>query len=482
MADNELLTVEEPDHQPSGAEDEASDFEDAEGQVLDKARSNEDIATGKLDGVEGEYEDLDHIVDGVIQSPLSLAGEFGIKTIRPSEKAPTWYKGRDRRSRTEAPQQKNSLSIVSILKSFVGQDLSRIAMPVNFNEPLSFLQRLTEDMEYSDILDKAMVCEDPELRAAYVGAFAASTYAATLDRLCKPFNPLLGETFELIHPEKGYALVCEQVSHHPPISALHCESDRWIFYQDYRMESKFRGQYLTIIPVGQANLIDKERNEKFTWNKPVTTIHSILVGWKIWVDHQGPIDVINHTRKSKCRVLFRSYQDAGNHYYRLIGVSRDSNGNPIYKMTGAWNDGLAAHLDEQAMMAGDLPEYRVKGNIPLWKTHPRPKHSEAHWGMTAFAMALNQESPGCAPTDCRYRPDQKMFETGMVDPASAEKLRLEEKQRTTRRVMEERKERWKPRWFTEIADPDTKKTMFVYTGKYWQAREAQDWEECPDIF
>jgi len=31
-------------------------------------------------------------------------------------------------------------------------------------------------------------------------------------RFWKPFNPLLGETFELINNDVGYALVAEQVS------------------------------------------------------------------------------------------------------------------------------------------------------------------------------------------------------------------------------------------------------------------------------
>ena len=34
----------------------------------------------------------------------------------------------------------------------------------------------------------------------------------------KPFNPLLGETFELVG--KDYRFLAEQVSHHPPITAF----------------------------------------------------------------------------------------------------------------------------------------------------------------------------------------------------------------------------------------------------------------------
>ncbi|MPC86951.1 Oxysterol-binding protein 1 [Portunus trituberculatus] len=40
------------------------------------------------------------------------------------------------------------------------------------------------------------------------------------------------------------------------------------------------------------------------------------------------------------------------------------------------------------------------------------------------------------PTDSRNRPDQRLMEEGSWDEANAEKLRLEEKQRATRRRRE----------------------------------------------
>ena len=32
-----------------------------------------------------------------------------------------------------------------------------------------------------------------------------------------------------------------QVSHHPPISAIHVESDKWVFWQEYKLDTRFRG-------------------------------------------------------------------------------------------------------------------------------------------------------------------------------------------------------------------------------------------------
>ena len=62
------------------------------------------------------------------------------------------------------------------------------------------------------------------------------------NRHSKPFNPLLGETYELVNQEGNYCVVSEQVSHHPPVTALHAESDNWVFWEEYKLDIKFRGQ------------------------------------------------------------------------------------------------------------------------------------------------------------------------------------------------------------------------------------------------
>lgn len=83
---------------------------------------------------------------------------------------------------------------------------------VNFNEPLSMLQRLTEDLEYHELLDKAARCDSSLEQLCLVAAFSVSSYSTTVHRTAKPFNPLLGETYELDRQEDfGYRSLCEQV-------------------------------------------------------------------------------------------------------------------------------------------------------------------------------------------------------------------------------------------------------------------------------
>ena len=52
------------------------------------------------------------------------------------------------------------LSLWGILRKNIGKDLSKISMPVSLNEPLSALQRLCEELEYSELLDQASRLDD----------------------------------------------------------------------------------------------------------------------------------------------------------------------------------------------------------------------------------------------------------------------------------------------------------------------------------
>lgn len=58
---------------------------------------------------------------------------------------------------------------------------------------------------------------DQLMRAVHVAAFALSSYACTEGRVQKPFNPLLGETFEAEYPDKGWRFIAEKVTSAYPL-------------------------------------------------------------------------------------------------------------------------------------------------------------------------------------------------------------------------------------------------------------------------
>ena len=118
-----------------------------------------------------------------------------------------------RKRRTTIPERPNqSLNLWSFMKNCIGKELTKIPMPVNFNEPLSMLQRLTEDYEYADLLHKASKVKDSCEQLTYIAAFCVTSYATTSNRTGKPFNPLLGETYECDRTEDlGWKCFSEQV-------------------------------------------------------------------------------------------------------------------------------------------------------------------------------------------------------------------------------------------------------------------------------
>ena len=109
---------------------------------------------------------------------------------------------RDQLPYLKPPNQK--VSIWKVIKNSIGKDLTKLAVPVHFNEPLSMLQKIAEMMEHHNLLEMAAAEEDASLRMIYVQTFMIAMYANTNGRLTKPFNPILGETFEIKTPDFSF--------------------------------------------------------------------------------------------------------------------------------------------------------------------------------------------------------------------------------------------------------------------------------------
>ena len=76
---------------------------------------------------------------------------------------------------------------------------------------------MVEDMLYLDILEKAAACESSVEELAYLAVYSVSCYGTTAVsvRVGKPFNPLLGETYECDRrSELGWRVLMEQVYIH----------------------------------------------------------------------------------------------------------------------------------------------------------------------------------------------------------------------------------------------------------------------------
>ncbi|CAG9460107.1 unnamed protein product [Pedinophyceae sp. YPF-701] len=100
-----------------------------------------------------------------------------------------------------------------------GGNLMNMSMPVKMFEPRSYLQKLTDVWVHPRLLDRAAETRDPVERMRLVVAWFLSGMQYAFDQWAKPFNPLLGETFQG-ELDDGSKIFIEQVSHHPPISVF----------------------------------------------------------------------------------------------------------------------------------------------------------------------------------------------------------------------------------------------------------------------
>lgn len=365
----------------------------------------------------------------------------------------------------------------SVLKDAVGKDLARITLPVYFNEPLSFLQRLAEDVEYSRLLDAAAAASGAD-RAALVAAFVISHYSSTADRASKPFNPLLGETYDLVIPGR-LCLVAEQVAHHPPTSAIHVRGSGWTYHTAHEIRNKFKGNTLEVWPEGAVH-VHFDDGEHFVYDQAHTNVHNIILG-ELWLDNVGTIvirevskaAIVATVKMKKTAFLFGEAKKVGELSGRVSIVGKDGKSvKTVRKINGNWNSNVS-----------------VDGKV-VWSAEPRPsRQTTSGHNMTSWAWNLNAEiDDGEAgrhipPTDSRLRPDQRALERGQYRLASSEKERLETAQRGRRKEMEDAKLQYRPQWFELGNEPATGKKEWKYNGRYFKSKEEGIWPDAlEDIF
>ncbi|RMJ23771.1 Oxysterol-binding protein [Aspergillus sp. HF37] len=440
-----------------------------------------------IDSGEIEAEDL-------TKSEVKDAGEESkdesaqLRAVKHTEIAPS-FKGYEQPVRKRLKMDyddRPKISLWGILKSMIGKDMTKMTLPVSFNEPTSLLQRVAEDLEYADLLDIAADRTDSLERMVYVAAYAASEYASTIGRVAKPFNPLLGETFEYVRPDKGYRFFVEQVSHHPPIGAAWAESPKWQYYGESALKSKFYGKSFDINLLGTWFLHLRPvtgGEELYTWKKVTSSVIGIITG-NPTVDNYGLMEIKNWKTGEVCYLDFKPRGWKASSAYQVTGRVVDGEGSTKWSIGGRWNDKIYARHTPgfEALVSGQDPESAK--TFLVWQSNSRP--AEVPFNLTPFVLTLNALPEDLKkflpPTDTRLRPDQRAMEDGEYDFAATEKHRVEEKQRGKRREREINGEEYEPKWFTRERHPITGEGYWAHNGGYWESRETQDWSACEDIF
>lgn len=363
---------------------------------------------------------------------------------------------------------KNSIadppSLLSFLRKNVGKDLSSISMPITSNEPVTILQMMSETFEYCELLNKASL-DSPLKQLSYIAAFAISYLSIQRQKtrsLRKPFNPLLGETFELVREDKGIRLISEKVNHKPQVFAFYVEHELWELNYTVSPIQKFWGKSIEFINEGTLKLVFKKTGDTYEWSQPTTILKNIIAGER-YIEPTNEFEVIS-SLGTKAVITFKSGGMFSGRSEDLI-ITLHENGKLCETLKGQWTKGLInSRTDEKIWEVGEL--------VP---------NSERKYGFTKFAANLNEitelELNNLPPTDSRLRPDLRLYENGEIEKAEIMKLKLEQDQRNRRNEGKHTDSNY------FIKSTSNSEWIFIKGhNSYWERRKRQDWNNIPQLW
>ncbi|CAL9002565.1 unnamed protein product [Prunus brigantina] len=411
---------------------------------------------------------LTNLGSAMTKSVNGIVGYEGLEVINPDGSS----EDLEDEARKGRWKQEDRDSYWKVMQKYIGSDVtSLVTLPVLIFEPMTMLQKMAELMEYSHLLDLADECEDPYMRLVYASSFFISVYFA-FQRTWKPFNPILGETYEMVN-HGGITFISEQVSHHPPMSAGHAENEHFIYDITSKVKTKFLGNSIDIYPVGRTRLTLKKDGVVLDLAPPPTKVNNLIFG-RTWVDSPGDMVLTNLTTGDKVVLYFQPCGWFGSGRYEVDGYVYNSAEEPKILMTGKWNESMSYQPCDSE--GEPLPGTELK---EVWRVADVPENDKFQY--THFAHKIN--SFDTAPkkllaSDSRLRPDRYALEQGDLSKAGFEKSSLEERQRDEKKNRVAKGQEFTPRWFdkTDEICPTTWDDLevYCYNGKYTEHRAAVD--------
>jgi len=310
------------------------------------------------------------------------------------------------------------------LSSFGGgggdKDLIGISLPVRIFEPRSYLQRVVDGFWSAPIYLKTAT---DEVQAGNhlevfknVITFVISGLHATCSQEGKPFNPILGETYQAKY-EDGTDVFCEQSSHHPPITNVELvgPNNKWRLYGygEWKAALKITSNYVEGWQKGPLTL-EFFDGTKVTFSLPKVFFRGLVKGDRV-IEYEGTIRFEDKKNDLVCDLTFNppdeQPQKSGwmsgmfsskpkrppSDYVK--GVIVGKGGKQVSKVEGTWMGSL--EFDGKKY-------WNYKDKHTLYKPTP-------------------VEDP--LPSDSRFRQDLSELEKGDIDSAQEWKNKLEAKQR-----------------------------------------------------
>lgn len=192
-----------------------------------------------------------------------------------------------------------------------------------------------------------------------------------------------------------------------------------------------------------------------------------VVGGTPWIEHYGKMSIICHNKPELstvidfCKEKTKFFSEPKNEIRGLVCYKQI----PQLKLCGSWHSEI--HIIEIVNKTSMSPKCQVIITLEKEQKKPLMESQKLPYGFKSHSILLNDmvgDMASLAPTDSRWRPDQRLYEQGLVESADMEKKRLENLQRS------KKEHSHTPLWFKQ-------KTLHGSGDgwKFWAANAVKFW-------
>nr|CCA23572.1 conserved hypothetical protein [Albugo laibachii Nc14] len=302
-------------------------------------------------------------------------------------------------------------------KILEGKSAVSLSLPVRIFEPRTNLERIIDLFLYAPtLLKRASEQADPLERFKYVIAFAVAGLHHGLGQL-KPFNPILGETYQTTLND-GTEVACEHTSHHPPVSNFQLIGSNFTIDGHVLWAATFSMKSNALIQTTKGPI-------RITFEDGTIihyTLPQVIGGGFLWGDRTvelaGVMIFEDPKNRWSCELKFNPDKKEG------MGGIFSTSKTPADCVRGSIVN-TESQVEICQITGSWLDELLFGGNV-YWDL----RHTECGWAVRPCADKL-------LPSDSRFREDLQYLAKNDLNEAQDWKVKLEVLQRVDRSLRTE---------------------------------------------
>ncbi|CAF2741450.1 unnamed protein product [Rotaria sp. Silwood2] len=341
-----------------------------------------------------------------------------------------------------------------ISQARISMDLTKITLPTFILERRSFLEMLADFLAHPDQFVNVTDCQTPRDRFIqvvkwYLSAFHAGRKSPVPK---KPYNPILGETFQCLYnlgasssssstvtkdgpvpwaSDDNVTFIAEQTSHHPPIASFYAECPAKHIQIDGCLwtKSKFLGLSVAVHMIGDATLTLLDHDERYVMTFPSAYGRSIL--GVPWFEMGGKVSIDCEKTGYSAHIEFLTKPFYNGKKHQITGTLFGPEKKEFCKIDGEWNGIMYARYSDTKI--SDI--FFDTKTTPVIKKSVRP-------------IAEQDEFE----SRCLWKDVTFYLKSKLLDKATEAKSLLEQRQREGAKERAEKSTKWQTKYFVESGE------------------------------